>query len=70
MPGHPTSDTHPISAAHKENIISLASHGHPTHYIASHTGISQPTVSRVLKDYIHPCRTARPISEPLQRELA
>ena len=42
----------PISATHKENIISLASHGHPTYYIASHTGISQPTVSRVLKDIL------------------
>ena len=51
-PGHPTSDMHPISAAHKENIISLASHGHSTHYIASPTGISQPTVSRVLKDIL------------------
>jgi transposase len=43
---------HPISAAHKENIISLASHGHSTRYIASHTGISQPTVSRVLKEIL------------------
>ena len=52
MPGHPTSDMRPISAAHKENIISLASHGHSTCYIASHTGISQPTVSRVLKNIL------------------
>ena len=42
-----------ISTAHKGNIISLASHGHSTCYIiASHTGISQPTVSRVLKDIL------------------
>ena len=52
MPGHPTSDMRPISAAHKENIISLASHGHSTCHIASHTGISQPTVSRVLKNIL------------------
>lgn len=43
---------HPISSAHKENILSLASHGHSTRYIASKTGISQPTVSRVLQDLL------------------
>jgi DDE superfamily endonuclease/Transposase len=45
----PTADMHPIPSAQKENILSLASHGHSTCYIASHTGISQSTVSRVLK---------------------
>src|SRR5258705_11494418 len=43
---------HPISSAHKENILSLASHGHSTCYIASQTGISQPTVSRALHELL------------------
>lgn len=40
---------HPISSANKENIVSLASNGHSTRYIATKLGISHPTVSRVLK---------------------
>jgi len=43
---------HPISSAQKENILSLASNGHSTHLIASRVGVSQPTVSRVLKDLL------------------
>ena len=40
----------PISSAQKENIISLASNSYSTHHITSKLGISQPTVSRVLKN--------------------
>ena len=40
---------HPTSSAQKENILSLASHGHSTCHIASKLGVSQPTVFRVLQ---------------------
>src|SRR6266850_7590003 len=42
----------PISSSQKENILSLASNGHSTCHIASSLGVSQPTVSRVLKDLL------------------
>src|SRR3979490_1880582 len=46
---------HPTSSAQKENILSLASHGHghSTHTIASRLGLSQSTVSRILRT-LHP----------------
>src|SRR6266850_8279488 len=43
---------HPISSSQKENILSLASNGHSTCHIASSLGVSQSTVSRVLKDLL------------------
>ena len=43
---------HPISSATKENILSLASNGHSTCYIASKLGVSQSTISRTLKDLL------------------
>jgi transposase len=44
---------HPTSSAQKENILSLASHGHSTRTIASRLGLSQSTVSRTLRT-LHP----------------
>src|SRR3979490_1086826 len=44
---------HPTSSAQKENILSLASHGHSTCTIASRLGLSQSTVSRTLRT-LHP----------------
>lgn len=41
---------HPLSSANKENIISLASHGHSTRLIASRVGVSQSAVSRTLRN--------------------
>ncbi len=54
---------HPISSAQKENIISLATNGHSTRYIASTVGASQPTVSRVLQKHLpnwHPPPSGHP----------
>ena len=39
---------HPISSADKENILSLASHGHSTRSIAKKTGLGKSTVIRTL----------------------
>ena len=44
---------HPTSSAQKENILSLASHGHSTCTIASRLGLIQSTVSRTLRT-LHP----------------
>jgi transposase len=41
---------HPLSSSDKENIISLASHGHSTRLISSRVGASQSAVSRVLRN--------------------
>ena len=41
-----------ISSAHKENILSLASHGYSTRHISSKLGFSQSTVSRVLQNLL------------------
>ena len=43
----------PTSSAQKENVLSLASHGHSTHTIASRLNLSQSTVSRTLRT-LHP----------------
>src|SRR5216684_7677126 len=43
---------HPISSAQKENILSLASHGHPTHSIAKKTGLGKSTVIRTLHAFL------------------
>lgn len=40
---------HPISSAQKENILSLASHGHSTRSIAKKTGLANSTVTRILQ---------------------
>lgn len=51
---------HPISSAQKENILSLASHGHSTRFIAKKTGLGKSTVIRTLHD-IHPnCQMPSP----------
>src|SRR3979490_233238 len=44
---------HPTSSAQKENILSLASHGHSTCTIAPTRGLRQATVSRTLRT-LHP----------------
>ena len=43
---------HPIPSAQKENILSLASKGHSSCSIASKLGVSQSTVSRILRDLL------------------
>jgi transposase len=43
---------HSISSAQKENILSLASNGYSTHFIASQTGVGKSTVSRVLQKHL------------------
>src|SRR5713101_3411116 len=43
---------HPISSAQKENILSLASHGHSTHCIAKKTGLGKSTVIRTLHNIL------------------
>ena len=43
---------HPISYSKKQNILSLASHGHSTHSISSRLGVSQSTVSSVLRNLL------------------
>ena len=48
----PKFNMHPISSAQKENILSLASNGHPTCHIASKLGIGRSTVSRVLQELL------------------
>src|SRR5713101_1780854 len=45
---------HPISSAQKENILSLASHGHSTHSIAKKTGLGKSTVIRTLHNHQMP----------------
>src|SRR5713101_2099517 len=43
---------HPISSAQKENILSLASHGHSTCSIAKKTGLGKSTVIRTLHNIL------------------
>src|SRR6266849_6087124 len=43
---------HPISSAQKENILSLASHGHSTHSIAKKTGLGKSTVIKTLHNIL------------------
>src|SRR6266849_797037 len=43
---------HPISSAQKENILSLASHGHSTCSIAKKTGLGKSTVIRTLHNLL------------------
>src|SRR6202023_2934446 len=53
----------PITSAQKENILSLASNGHSSRYIAPSLGVSQPTVSRVLQNLLsnhQPPHSGRP----------
>jgi transposase len=54
---------HPTSSADKENILSLALNNYSTHDIAAKTGVSQPTVSRILKN-LHPNRQHPPSGCP------
>src|SRR3979490_817342 len=48
----PIFNMHPISSAQKENILSLASNGHPTRHIASKLGVGRSTISRVLQQLL------------------
>src|SRR3979490_134078 len=48
----PKSNMCPISSAQKENILSLASNGHPTHHIASKLGVGRSTISRVIRQLL------------------
>src|SRR3979490_387673 len=48
----PKFNMHPISSAQKENILSLASNGHPTHHIAFKLGVGRSTISRVLRQLL------------------
>ncbi|KAG6326792.1 hypothetical protein ID866_12297, partial [Astraeus odoratus] len=41
-----------ISSFQKENILSMASNGLPTHHIASKLHLGKSTVSRVLQDLL------------------
>src|SRR5216684_1114324 len=43
---------HPISSAQKENILSLASHGHSTCSIAKKTGLGKSTIIRILHNIL------------------
>jgi len=43
---------HPIPSAQKENILSLASKGHSSCSIASKLGVTQSTISRILRDLL------------------
>jgi len=43
---------HSIASAQKENILSLASNGHSSCSIASKLGVSQSTVSRILRNLL------------------
>src|SRR3979490_1213529 len=45
----PKFSMHPISSAQKENILSLASNGHPTCHITSKLGVGRSTISRVFR---------------------
>ena len=41
-----------ISSAQQENILSLASHGYPTHQIVSRTGVGKSTIFRVFQEHL------------------
>ena len=43
---------HPIPSSQKENILSLASNGYSMCHIASKLGVSQSSVSRILRDLL------------------
>src|SRR5712692_5970260 len=55
---------HPISSAQKENILSLASHGHSTHSIAKKTGLGKSTVIRTLHNILRCLPLVIPPSSP------
>src|SRR6266699_1761504 len=52
---------HPISSSQKENILSLASNGHSTRQIATRLGVSQSTVSRILRNLLP--KRLKPLSD-------
>ena len=43
---------HPIPSSQKENILSLASNGYSMCHIASKLGVSQSSVTRILRDLL------------------
>lgn len=47
---------HPISSADKENILSLASHGHSSHSIAKKTGLGKSTIIKTLHNILPNCQ--------------
>ncbi|KAG6326476.1 hypothetical protein ID866_12613 [Astraeus odoratus] len=47
-----------ISSSQKENILSMASNGIPTHHMASKLGLGKSMVSRALQDLLPDCPIA------------